>query len=353
MPFTVKVKNFQSIGDAELEVRGLTVITGQNNFGKTALMRAVFGLFSNAKGHDFVRHGSERSFVSVDFGDGNTASWEKGIKHGSEYKVNGVDYKKVGQGTPDWLSGLGVVPVNAAKQVIWPQFAHQMSGQVFLLDQPGSVLAEAVADVERVGVLNEALRLCQSDRRSASSELKVRQSDLDGFLIKEKGFANVDSMLSDLDALTALYNKGQQLNDKHKKVSVVRDRLISAKENVSILSPVRALGFPDSYIYPDLVDKMVFARESKVSISNLKNTISRCNGIKELPHPGTVPTMPDVVHIADTKKRIQETTEMINKIKTAITKLRVDLLAAEKEIETTSAMIKVCPTCGTSTVGAL
>ncbi len=39
----VRVKNFQSIREAEVEVKGLTVITGPNNSGKTAFMRAVKG----------------------------------------------------------------------------------------------------------------------------------------------------------------------------------------------------------------------------------------------------------------------------------------------------------------------
>ena len=60
MPVRIHVKNFQSIADANLVVDRFTVITGANNSGKTALIRAVQGVFANSSGDAYVRHGTER-----------------------------------------------------------------------------------------------------------------------------------------------------------------------------------------------------------------------------------------------------------------------------------------------------
>ena len=43
MAVTARVQNFQSVEDATIVIDGLTVITGTNNSGKTAVMRAIRG----------------------------------------------------------------------------------------------------------------------------------------------------------------------------------------------------------------------------------------------------------------------------------------------------------------------
>ena len=67
----IKVENFQSIKNSEVEIEGLTVITGQNNIGKSALARAVGGVFSNLRGNSFVRRGEKYCSVEIKFDDTN------------------------------------------------------------------------------------------------------------------------------------------------------------------------------------------------------------------------------------------------------------------------------------------
>ena len=78
MAVQVRLKNFQSIEDASLRVEGLTVITGTNHSGKTAVMRAIRGLFTNAPAGPLVRHGAAHLTVALTFDDGTEVVWEKG-----------------------------------------------------------------------------------------------------------------------------------------------------------------------------------------------------------------------------------------------------------------------------------
>lgn len=177
MSVIVRVENFQSIESAEVLVDGFTAITGQNNSGKTALMRAIQGVFSNPPADNLVRHGADKLSVSLTFSDGQTVVWEKGPKVKPTYTVNGkVIYP--GRGVPDEVLALGVQPIIAGGVPIWPQIAPQFSGQIFLLDQPGSTVAEVVADVEHVGKYTAALRLAESDKRQAASDLRLRVEDV-------------------------------------------------------------------------------------------------------------------------------------------------------------------------------
>jgi len=190
VPVTVRIRNVQSIRDATLRVEGFTVVTGPNNSGKTASQRAVRGVFTNASPGPLVRHGESHLTVDLTFGDGHTVKWEKGEKV-NRYTVDGKVLTTVGRGAPPEVTALGVCEVKAGSDRLWPQIAEQFGGVLFLVDRPGSVVAEALSDVDKVGRLTEALRLAESDRRSVGAELKVRRADV---LTAEQELADFDAL---------------------------------------------------------------------------------------------------------------------------------------------------------------
>lgn len=239
----VTVKNFQSIAHSSVEIDGFTVVTGPNNSGKTALMRAIRGVFTNAKGTSFVRHGTDNCEVAVEFADGNAVVWEKG-KTANRYTVNGKLLDKVGMGVPDEVEALGVAPITAGNQTIWPQIAPQFTGQVFLLDQPGSVLAEAVADVERVGALSRALKACDSDKRQIASELKVRRSDQKAALAELASFDGLDDSVTEVDAIEQAHAALAATLAEITDLTALRSRHADHKDKVDSLRGVEAISVP-------------------------------------------------------------------------------------------------------------
>ncbi len=79
----IRVQNFQSLADVTVEAKGLTVIVGRSNLGKSAFIRALQGLLFNRPGDDFVRKNQKHASVSVeerptDFGYPCPVMWEKG-----------------------------------------------------------------------------------------------------------------------------------------------------------------------------------------------------------------------------------------------------------------------------------
>jgi chromosome segregation ATPase len=204
----VRIQNFQSIEDAELEIDGFTVITGPNNSGKSAVMRAVRGVFTNAPAGPLVRHGAKHLSVGIAFPDGNTVLWEKGGKL-NRYTLNGKELNGVGRGVPPEVAALGVSEIKAASDRVWPQIAEQFTGSLFLVNRPGSVIAEALSDVDRVGTLTEALRLSESDRRSGASELKVRRQDLQAQRDQAALYEGLDDVLT---TVSNLENRKQVLD---------------------------------------------------------------------------------------------------------------------------------------------
>jgi hypothetical protein len=211
----------------------------------TAAMRAIKGVFTNTPGHSFVRHGAEKCIVEIDFEDGNYVRWEKGEKIKPLYIVNG---KKIhpGRGVPDEVKALGVVPIEAAGKEIWPQMADQFTGTVFLLDQPGSVLAESIADVERVGHLNRALMESERDKRAAASKLKLRREDETACRDELKGFEGLDDVVSLMKEISVSEKDVQRVERGVKGVCDLRDRLRSAQALVGLLSKIDGILIPPS-----------------------------------------------------------------------------------------------------------
>lgn len=239
MAVQVRLKNFQSIEDASLRVEGLTVITGTNHSGKTAVMRAIRGLFTNAPAGPLVRHGAAHLTVALTFDDGTEVVWEKGWekpgqkgKTVNQYTVNGQKLALVGRGVPPEVAALGVHSINAGSDVIWPQIAEQITGSLFLVDRPGSVVAEALSDVERVGKLTTALKASEKDRRSVVAELKVRRKDVKAHEEALSRFDGLDGVSDQVGLLTtardALVAQGQTIHE----LSQLAERLQAARDSV-------------------------------------------------------------------------------------------------------------------------
>lgn len=234
----VNVENFQSIESAEIEIEGLTVVTGKNNSGKSALLRAVNSVFTNALGSSFVRNGEDYCQVEIGFGDGNSIRWRKGEKVKPTYWINGGSPINSGRNAPQELEQFGVAPIKVGGREIWPQIAPQFTGQVFLIDLPGSVMAEVVADVDRVSELNQALKNCEKDKRSNNSLLKIRNKDLSTLQSQRE---NYDDLQDRIDEYSSLDFQRQHLEDLYARITKLEELRDSVKvhlQDVTTLSSI-------------------------------------------------------------------------------------------------------------------
>jgi len=225
-------------------------------------MRAIRGAFQNARGTTYIRNGKDKTIVDIEFSDGHSLRWEKGRSKASKptYVVDKGKEIHPGQGVPTEVEVLGVRPIQAGGMDIWPQFAPQITGQMFLIDQPGSILAEAVADVDRVTQLNEALRSAESDRRAVNAELKVRLGDRDA---QAQELARFDGLEQVEKAVEAIEKGHRQAAKEEKALTGLRDlkaRLEAAEGATKRLAGVEAIAVPDSREAEDLLARLGVAR---------------------------------------------------------------------------------------------
>lgn len=339
MPIKVRVRDFQSLGDVSLEINGLTVVTGANNIGKSALMRAIRGAFQNTKGTSFVRRGQSKATVEITFDDGKSILWEKGKGKGDKptYTVNNGNPIHPGSAVPDEVRALGVRPIQAGGREIWPQIARQFDGQMFLLDQPGSVLAEAVADVDRVSHLNDALRLAASDLRSASSELATRRLDLSNLEDEMKQFSGIDDVVTELREIEAKSSLIARVETAIQSLIVLRDRHHIAVSTVDSLSAIQTVDVPDARMIDEIramASKLEVLAEIRERLKKARNRAQSLSLIEAVVIPESVEIIDSIRKerdgLIDLGKRYQKAKDQVSRLEKADLAVNLETASLEK-----------------------
>jgi len=328
VPITVRVRNVQSIADATVEIDGFTVITGANNSGKTAMMRAIRGVFTNAPPGALVRHGAAHLTVDITFDNGDTITWEKGWekpghkgKTINSYTVNGKVLENVGRGVPPEVEALGVRQIQAGSDKLWPQIANQFSGTLFLVGSTGSSVAEAVADVERVGKLSAALKKSESDRRSIASTLKVRRKDSETLGEELTLFEGLDSVTDAVETIEKTLTGAQRVKRGIEGMSAIRDSLRSAQGRVEALAGVSEVPVPDG----EAADTVLSVRDEIQVLGKIQRRLGIQQGVVDALGGVTDVTLPSegegalkvqkglqvLVGLRDRKQRVQRTIDAL------------------------------------------
>lgn len=351
MPVRVHVTNFQSIREATIEIDGFTVVTGTNNTGKTALQRAVKGVFQNTPGTSFIREGETTCQVTLDLGD-HTVSWSKGTgkKDRPTYIIDGGAPIYPGQGVPEEVVALGVAPLQAGGQEIWPTIAPQFTGQIFLLDKPGSVVAEAVADVERVGQLNRALTKAESDRRAAATTLKVRETDMVNLEAQANRYQGLDEAVQSVQSLEVSHQTIQKLYRAIQGLLDIQSRLASARGHVARLAPVEGIQTPSAQDAQDLAKQLGVLQALNHRLKKAQQEVRRYSGadkvlsvVDETVCRRLLDGLKVVRGLSD---RLQTARQKVKTVEQEIVAAQTAAVAADQEFHAALAAVGQCPTCG-------
>lgn len=161
------LENFQSHAHTELELSpGLTVIVGESDRGKSALIRALRWLFFNEpRGADFIRAGESECRVTAVFADGTSITRERSTgrnrnryivsRPGEEEKI----FEGFGQEVPAEVTALhGVRPVGLDGDLALILNLAAQLDPPFLLSAVGGVRARAIGRLHGVHLVDAALR---------------------------------------------------------------------------------------------------------------------------------------------------------------------------------------------------
>ncbi|MBQ73255.1 MAG: hypothetical protein CMJ67_10165 [Planctomycetaceae bacterium] len=361
MAVQVRVRNFQSIEDASVTIDGLTVVTGANHSGKTAFMRAIRGVFTNAPPGPLVRHGCAHLSVALTFDDGTSVLWEKGWekpgrkgKTINRYTVNGKQIATVGRGVPPEVEELGVREISAASDRVWPQIAQQFDGTLFLVNRPGSAIAEALSDVKRVGALSTALKASEKDRRATNAELKIRRKDIEVNKISVERFDGLDSVSGQVQLLGEGLADVEALVSEMGEITKLRDRHVAATQDAEALD-----GF-DPAMIPDT--KAVKIQQGIVKVRGYADRLRKARAVRDRLQGFEEITLPNPARLAEIKSQRSAVEALKKRLaagrkedafqQDALNESTTALAEAEAEVQRLLGERGICPTCNTIHEGA-
>lgn len=244
----IEIDNFQSLGHAEIEASGLTVVVGRSNVGKSALVRALTGATFNRAGDGFVRTGTHSAQVQIEglpsaIGPPLMVGWEKG-RGVNRFFIGDETYEKVGTSAPPPLESAGYRDVTVGSESIRPQVAGQFEGP-FLLDKPGAFVSDTLSIVSRLNYLLRADRTCGLDLKRQKALMTVRANDL----------ALEETKLIALAPMTALAARVAALEPEVAEVHALRARIAAIRalqQQRARLLPLVGLKLPQVTTLPEL-----------------------------------------------------------------------------------------------------
>ena len=105
----VNIKNFQSVSDVSFELGQFTIIVGDNDVGKSAILRALSGCLFNDSNKANVRHGHASSSVTMVLDNGKV-KWVRGATNTYLLKgnqdVSPLEFTKIGKQVPPEVGDL-------------------------------------------------------------------------------------------------------------------------------------------------------------------------------------------------------------------------------------------------------
>jgi hypothetical protein len=250
----VMIKGFQSIEEVSFSIDGFAALVGRSNIGKSAVVRAIEAALTNALGTDFVRHGEYcsrrirgtkkcRCQASVHLKtEGFDLLWEKGDEI-NQYTYNGQVYSRVDRGIPEFLSqDFSLVKIGDLKQLV--QVADQ-AHPIFLLNQPGTVVADVLSDVAKLDEISMAMSDAEKDRKESVSVLKVREKDILDLRLALQVFEGLDDPVQRVTATRQAFGAIEEAVRHKTQLDEFHVKLQELGTGIRGLQPMESIEIPD------------------------------------------------------------------------------------------------------------
>jgi len=324
----LKIRNFQSIARANLEVSGFTVITGKSNVGKTALMRACQAAFFGQPGDFFIREGEDHAGVALIDTDLELI-WRKtnapNPKKPTALQVNGTIHTKIGRDHAKLTEPLGVFELQTTQQRVRPQFAMQHD-RIFMLADSETTVAEILKLLGRIDVVTTAQQNAKKDLNQRNSKRKIRDQDLKDAKKKLATFDYVPGLRIKLEEVKTFYQKMDKDNQE-------RSELVGKITRMEELAPKEVPHLPKAPSPANL---------------ELVEKIQRFQTTAPMTIPPTVEgqTWPEKTHnIVALLDKMTQLDDELGRAATSLVAMDVSLMELEDAKTLAESTLEACPVC--------
>jgi DNA repair ATPase RecN len=362
----LQISGYQVIKEAELEIQGITVITGSNNHGKSAIIRAIESCFFSEMGDEFINDHMTSASVRIVFqGDEGfedlDISWTKQRSTGAVYRINEERYAKE-RGKPPLEEiekyGIREITVRDKKQRLF--FWRLHDGLFMVVDNPSyvfgfisnlmeqekviPVLKTMAKEGDIVKVRLKDMEVKEKIYRDSVTELEGKLSELDNILLYSK---SVDMLNQGKDMLIALCRAKERIDsldfsilDLSKKLRNLFGKIPDKKKIQFVENSLRS--------HSDLCIYRQKLFEGKIRINNLEKSIKSMKKIK-VDKTAIDSIFSKITSVRALQRAKNSITDIDNQIVLVIGSIKDFTLYGanlKRKFTAFKRKIKVCPFCG-------
>ena len=252
--YEVKIKNFQSIKDQVLHLKGFVAITGKSNLGKSSLRRAITSALYNDWDKAYRREGTnqptEVTFAKYNYPDNiiYKVHMKKSDSH-NDFTLTTQDgtqsFPKVGKTVPEQITNLGFKLLNLDDQSLNLTQSKQ-TDPLFIVSYKQSTQTKILNKIFNISKLETAAQLVQKDMRSSkiefnriTEEYNKKNNELTELITQQETLnqtkQTLDKLLTNLDLIYLYLDQLDQEQTLQTNLSVTTSELNNTNKTLQKL----------------------------------------------------------------------------------------------------------------------
>ncbi|MEY2341536.1 AAA family ATPase [Acidithiobacillus sp. IBUN Pt1247-S3] len=207
----ISLRNFLSHEDTVIPLTpGVTVLTGENDVGKSAVTQAIRAVAYNDAGDGMIRHGAEKATITIRFADDTAIQWERVRKGSPKVIYRKLKGDQVEQETPsarevpEWVTQMLGIRLQDDLDV---QVSDQKS-PVFLLQESPAKRAQ-ILDIGRESQYLRKMR--ESWKRQVDEDRRTIRAGEKRLQAVETALSHLQDLPELVEQLTVLERQSQSL----------------------------------------------------------------------------------------------------------------------------------------------
>ncbi len=187
---TLQIRNFQSHKETDVVFdKGVNVIVGSSDTGKTAIIRALrWAMWNKPSGDSFRSHWGGDTLVTVEFDNGVVS--RKKTNTSNEYEVNGTKLTGFGTDVPETVQQvLNISDINLQQQLDRP---------FLLTETPGNV-AKHFNKIAKINKINESLSLLKTKMNTINADIRAIQNNITEYEKQYNTYPDLDVIEVELE----------------------------------------------------------------------------------------------------------------------------------------------------------
>jgi len=304
----VRLFNYMSHEFTEFNLSsGVTVICGDNNIGKSAIVSALRAVAYNEGKDHMVKHGEDDCCVELFIENDLIVRWtrkRKG-KDKTKYELLTTDGELLheefnGNEVPKWCEeALGIIKVND----IDVQISHQKV-PMFMLSESPAKRAEILSMGKESQYLQKMIGLHKDDLRKSKSSIKTGEKDITAINNTLEALSGNDHLVNETKKLLEEIRKISKFKDKELKLENIISKIEKSNEFIENNKGVKSVSIP----------KLPEINEDCSKLSYMIDKLDRLSSLSKVTcdiEPPKVPDIKDCIGIMNIGKKIKALNDKI------------------------------------------